>query len=124
MNNHKYRKFLGYEAGGKQITLGELKTFTSQEISCILGEISTLSSKQIFPSTSYENYSKIYAGLGRFRVCNNIRIYTLKISNTSFLILHICKKKTTKLALDVKEKIVKKAKYYEQHLKEQYQNWI
>lgn len=78
---------------------------------------------ELFPQKYYEDYSTIYKGLGRFRI-GDFRIYTFKIAANTYLILHIYKKKTQKIPENVKEKIIKRAKYYEQNLKEQYKKWV
>lgn len=118
-----FRKFLGYEVGTNNITLKELSELSPIEITAILSKIATFSKTEHFPTKSYEDYNTIQKGLGRFKI-GSFRIYTLKIATNAFLILHIFKKKTQKIPENVKIKIVKRAKYYEQNLKEQYKKWI
>ena len=118
--------FIGYEYQNGddkfQITRNELKGLNEDDRTFLIQSIvymKHLDIDNVKDHKSYESYHSIYPKLGRFRF-EQFRVYTYSICEKYFLILHIIKKKKDSLSQEIKEKIVKRAKFYENNLETDY----
>ncbi|MDB5263131.1 MAG: hypothetical protein JWQ14_2412 [Adhaeribacter sp.] len=112
------RLFLGLQANHEtQIFYNELIKLDNKGICEVLNSISKWSKNESLGKKTFESYSSIYPGLGRWRI-NNYRIYTLHHGRNVYILLSVYKKTEQNLPDSVKEKIIKRAKYYEANLKE------
>lgn len=89
----------------------ELADLPASDIRRILRQIVRWSEGQA-PGGSYENYGDIYPRLAKWRV-GNFRLYTHHLGGNVYVMLHVYKKLGQELPQDVKEKIIRRAKIYE-----------
>ena len=89
----------------------ELADLPTSDIRRILRQIVRWSAGQA-PGNSYESYGDIYPGLARWRI-GDFRLYTHHLGGNVYVMLHVYKKLGQELPQDVKEKIIRRARIYE-----------